>query len=176
MRVTKPFLLLALIVVVGCQPGESSNPAADFAGPPPPPPPPPPDTSTYEGYDSDQNTARTVSPTGAPDADSGTQASGKREVAKTGVSEKASSIEGGGLVTTPIRVLFRAEDRIIFEIRIPDAMSKFKALNGRAPKSHEEFKKEILDAYNIALPKLPDGDTYIYDPETGQLMVQHPPK
>ena len=33
---------------------------------------------------------------------------------------------------------------------------------------------KIIKANNIHLPELPDGDRYMYDPKTEQLMVESP--
>ena len=51
-------------------------------------------------------------------------------------------------------------------------MQTYKALHDGAPKTHDEFMKEIIQAAEIRLPELPAGDRYIYDPKTEQLMVE----
>ena len=83
-----------------------------------------------------------------------------REKAQVGVGEKGRGY-GAGPVATPVAALFASKERIIFEMRIPEAMKIYKALNGRAPKSHEEFMKGIIEADRIKLPELPpDIATY----------------
>lgn len=98
----------------------------------------------------------------------------KREEAKAGVGEKGRGY-GGGIITEPIHQKFTIEQRLVFEIQIPKAMQLYKALHdNQAPKTHEAFMKEIIRANQIALPQLPEGDKYIYDPQLEKLMVQHP--
>jgi hypothetical protein len=53
-------------------------------------------------------------------------------------------------------------------------MDLFKATEGRAPKDHAEFMQRIVKENNIKLPELPEGDRYMYDPKTEQLMVESP--
>jgi hypothetical protein len=79
-----------------------------------------------------------------------------------------------GLVTTPVSAYFSAREMIVFKIKLPHAMQMFKALNDRNPKSQEEFDEQILKENGIDLPELPEGQKYVYDPEKGQLMVEHP--
>ena len=50
-------------------------------------------------------------------------------------------------------------------------MKLFKAEHDRAPKSHEEFMEVIIKANQIKLPELLDNETYRYDPEREELMV-----
>lgn len=79
-----------------------------------------------------------------------------------------------GLITTPVRVYFRVQERLIFEVQIPHAMQLFEAENGYKPRSHEEFMEKIIKANNLELPDLPPGHRYVYDPQQGELMVEHP--
>jgi hypothetical protein len=79
-----------------------------------------------------------------------------------------------GLYTTPVSVFFRVQDRIAFQIQVPHALQLFKAINNRAPKDHEEFMQKIIRENQIRLPDLPEGHSYVYDPETEQLMVRRP--
>lgn len=97
----------------------------------------------------------------------------KREEAKAGVGEKGRGY-GGGIITEPIHQKFTIEQRLVFEIQIPKAMQLYKAMHdNQAPKTHEAFMKEIIKANSIALPQLPEGDKYVYDPNLEKLMVQH---
>ncbi len=96
-----------------------------------------------------------------------------REEAKAGVTGKGQGY-GQGPVATPVAAYFGARERIIFQIQIPQAMKLFKGMEGRNPKSHEEFMAKIIKASSIALPELanPETERYVYDPETGKLMVE----
>jgi hypothetical protein len=90
-----------------------------------------------------------------------------------GVGQKGRDY-GTGPIATPVAALFAARERIVFDIQIPHAMNVFKAVEGRTPKSHEEFMEKIVKANQIKLPKLPDGHRYVYDPRQEQLMVERP--
>jgi len=111
--------------------------------------------------------------TGQPDA------GGERVRAEVGVAKQGQAtkdIKGGigGMIVQPARSLFAVKQRAVFEIKIPHAMNLFSATEGRKPKSNEEFMAKIIKANNIKLPELPAGQTYVYDPELGELMVRKP--
>lgn len=93
--------------------------------------------------------------------------------ADSGVGAKGQGY-GPGLVTTPVATYFRAQEQIVFRIQIPDAMRLYKATNGHAPKSHEEFMEKIVNENRIRLPELPPGHRYRYYPDREELMVEHP--
>jgi hypothetical protein len=80
---------------------------------------------------------------------------------------------GGGIITEPIRQRFRLEDRLLL-LTVDQAMNLYHAENGRYPASHDEFMKVIIQANQIKLPLLPEGQTYVYDPQTHTLMVERP--
>lgn len=104
----------------------------------------------------------------------GEQAPGTvRQKAEVGVGAKGHGY-GEGLVSTPAGAYFRTKERIAFDIQIKHAMNLFKAMENRAPKSHEEFMEKIVRANHIALPELPEGHRYVYDPKTEELMVESP--
>lgn len=104
----------------------------------------------------------------------GEQAPGTvRTKAEVGVGAKGHGY-GEGLVSTPAGAYFRTKERIAFDIQIKHAMNLFKAMENRAPKSHEEFMEKIIRANHIALPELPEGHRYVYDPKTEELMVEQP--
>jgi hypothetical protein len=142
-------LVLAAILLAGCG-GEASRPAAPAAStqvaPPPPPPPPPTAPAAPEMV---------------------------RKKAEKGVGEKGRGY-GTGIVATPAAALFAAKERIAFDIQIPQAMQLFKAGEGRAPKSHDEFMEKIVKFNHINLPTLHEGHRYVYDPKAEQLMVEQP--
>ena len=81
---------------------------------------------------------------------------------------------GGGLVTPPVAAYFAVQERVVFDIRIPHAMELYKATEGHAPKTHDEFIRSIVQANQIHLPALPAGHRYVYDPKGERLMVEHP--
>ncbi|HUY36749.1 MAG TPA: hypothetical protein VMV69_28705 [Pirellulales bacterium] len=78
-----------------------------------------------------------------------------------------------GIITTPISVYFRVQEQLIFG-QVKHAIDLYEGSNGYKPRSQEEFMKEIIEANQLKLPKLPDGHTYKYDPMKGELMVEQP--
>jgi hypothetical protein len=99
------------------------------------------------------------------------------QVAKVGVGVKGDSLETSnddprGIITGPALALFKAKEKIVFEIQLPQAVAMYNALNGRNPKTHEEYMREIVEANKIPLPKLPDGMVYRYRPESNELWVE----
>lgn len=95
-----------------------------------------------------------------------------QEKAQAGVSGKGNYEPG--VVTTPIAAYFQTRERVIFEIQIPHAMQLYEADKGYKPKSQEEFMRDIIQVNQIKLPALPPGHKYVYDPQKGELMVEHP--
>ncbi|MBL9124093.1 MAG: hypothetical protein JNG90_10710 [Planctomycetaceae bacterium] len=81
---------------------------------------------------------------------------------------------GQGIIATPVAAYFAAQEQVAFRVEVPQAMNLFKAEKGYAPRSNEEFMKDIIQANNIKLPELPAGHKYIYDPVQEQLMVEQP--
>ena len=99
----------------------------------------------------------------------------ERVVAETGVGAKGR-VNGGGVITEPVRQYFRAPQMVAFNVQIPHALQLWEATNGRSPASHEEFMQEIITANQIKLPMLPPGEKYVYDPEKKELFVERPKK
>jgi hypothetical protein len=97
--------------------------------------------------------------------------------AGVGVGVQGRSLEGGSeynpatFVSGPAAAYFRTKEKIVFEIQIPHTLNAFVALNGRHPKSHEEYMREIIGT-QIKLPKLPEGKVYRYHPESQELWVE----
>jgi hypothetical protein len=149
-------LLMAVILLTGCE-EPTSNMSTPKPGPPQPPQPP-----------------------GAQKADAQQeQQQQKTELVKAeaGVGKKGQRLEKKGLVrmmTVPALAFFRTEQRVVFEIQIPHALNLYKALHGDFPKTQEEFMKEIVKANQLDLPELPAGNRYVYDPEKGELLVERP--
>lgn len=96
----------------------------------------------------------------------------EREAAEVGVGKKGRNY-GGGVVSEPIRQMFRVEQRMTL-LNVDHAMQLYKAEHGKLPSTHEEFMQKIIDANAIELPELPDGERYVYDPVQQQLMVERP--
>jgi hypothetical protein len=96
-----------------------------------------------------------------------------REKAQAGVGVKGRSLQGGGYLSATFAARFQAEQKLIFG-QIQHAMNLYEAEHGEKPKSHDEFMQKIIGFNQIQLPKLPDGDRYVYDPARGELMVEHP--
>ena len=103
---------------------------------------------------------------------------GERVRAEAGVGKQGQSLNNeqgvGAMIVQPARSLFAFKQRAVFEIQIPSAVMLFAATEGRKPKSHDEFMSKIIKANQIQLPALPAGQTYVYDPQLGELMVQKP--
>ena len=96
-----------------------------------------------------------------------------RERAETGAGRKGR-YEGSGLVVTPLKAYFSAQQRIVYEIQIPHAMQLFRATNDRFPRDQEVFMQQIIRANAIQLPELPPDHRYLYDAKKGELMVERP--
>lgn len=82
-----------------------------------------------------------------------------------------SSANPANFVAAPAKAYFQIKERIVFEQLIPKVMQLYQATNGHLPKSHEAYMKE-LEANNIKLPQLPEGQVYRYRPEEGELYVE----
>jgi len=97
------------------------------------------------------------------------------EKAQAGVGKQGRDYGGGAVmapVTVPVKTYFQARDRITF-LQVDDGMRLYKATNGFAPKTHEEFMQKIIKEGQIKLPDLPPGDRYIYIPAKEELCVEH---
>jgi hypothetical protein len=98
----------------------------------------------------------------------------ERVAAEVGVGAKGRDY-GGGMITEPARQYWRVQERLTFDVQIKHAMDLYKPLHDdKLPATHDEFMKEIIEANNIKLPKLPPGEKYIYDPAKEELMVERP--
>ncbi len=171
-------LIVAVAMAAGCseQPTAQSKPVpAIRKGPPEPPPPPPvekpaPEPEYPPGGTMQLGDGKTP-PGGATNPDAA------RVKAEAGVGVRGQRLNDPRLVqmiVAPARGLFQTEQRMVFDAQIPKNMQIFEASNGRKPKSHEEFMEQIIEAGMIKLPELPTGQRYVYDPQTGELMVEKP--
>ena len=59
----------------------------------------------------------------------------------------------------------------VTKLAIDQHLNIFNATQGRFPKDHDEFMREIIKKNNLQLPKLPGGDTYEYDVANHKLVV-----
>lgn len=100
----------------------------------------------------------------------------KMKVAGVGATGKGNygvtAEEPASIVTVPISTYFHAQEVAVFNMQIPSAMNLFQASEGRFPNSEEEFMQSIIRANNIVLPKLPEGDSYVYDVASHTLMIK----
>ncbi|MDR0870050.1 MAG: hypothetical protein LBN39_04585 [Planctomycetaceae bacterium] len=100
--------------------------------------------------------------------------------ADVGAGRKGHYGQKGGedatdIITVPVATLFRAKEMTAFRIQVPQALQLYKATNdGKGPETDEEFQEKIIKANNIVLPELPEGQKYVYDPKSEQLMVEKP--
>jgi hypothetical protein len=70
----------------------------------------------------------------------------------------------GGYAGAVFGARFWAEHQMIIN-NIKHGLDLYNAEHGNYPKTHEEFMEKIIDANQIALPELDEGQEYIYDPE-----------
>lgn len=100
-----------------------------------------------------------------------------RVEAKAGEGLKGQSLQGeSGILVEPAKAFFNVQQRVVFDVQIPEAMKLYKALEGRAPANMDEFMAKIVAANNLQLPTLPPGSKYVYDPQKEALMVERAPK
>lgn len=160
--------MLACILLSGC--GEPSSTTAKNEPPPAAAAPAGPDLSAAMN-----NVGSAPTTTEEPPPTTTTEPEMVSEVATVGSGRKGQGY-GGGMYTEPARAYFRTQERIAFDIQIPDAIKTFKALDpdGKGPKTHEEFMERIIKENSIALPDLPEGHRFRYDPETEELLIDRP--
>lgn len=108
----------------------------------------------------------------APVADAASEEMDRKK-AQAGVGIKGRDIPNQ-LGTTAIKQYFRIPEKTVFEIQIPSALNLYTAEKGHGPKTHDEFMEQIIKANQIALPQLPPGERYLWDPEKQELLVEHP--
>ena len=107
-------------------------------------------------------------------ASSGSQPGMVREEAHVGMGEKGRGY-GNGLIAVVAASFWSTKERLAL-MQIEDAVKKYKALNdGKGPKNHAEFMKNIIQENDIKLPVLPAGQDYEWDAENETLMIRKPP-
>ncbi|MEX2306304.1 MAG: hypothetical protein WD738_01850 [Pirellulales bacterium] len=89
------------------------------------------------------------------------------EVVTSHSPKKGRTLEGGGYLSIVAGTRFWAEHQIILN-NILHATRLWEAEHGRYPKTQEEFMREIIEPNEpaTALPELPEGWEYYYDPAT----------
>ena len=171
-------LIGGAILIAGCaeKPAPSNPPQKIILGgesPKAPTPPPPPDKGPEPPYLRGGRMQLTSDPLGGPATVSDT----KRVKAEVGVGVKGRRLDDPNLnkmIVTPARTLFRTQERVVFEITVPHAIQLYEATKGMRIKTSEEFMEHIIRANQIQLPELPAGQRYIYEPLSGELMVEKP--
>jgi len=170
---------LALVwCLAGCTepsvPGDAARTPAEqsqLLSPPMPPPLEKADDAAGVVQDTEMSPASGTLEAAAPGADT------QRVPAQVGVGVKGRRLDDPRLVqmiVTPARALFRTRERMVFEVQIPHALQLYEATHGRKPPTHDEFMRQIIQFNQIRLPELPPGQRYVYDPQTGELMVEQP--
>jgi hypothetical protein len=192
-------VVVLLAACLGCESNSApSAPPAQLAAPPPPQPATakpadaadaaaePADGAPAEEPGAQPAPAAAAQPAAAapaaavpvaPPADGAAASADGAELkkAEVGVGVKGRDYGGPGFVTTPVMAKFSTEQRIAFEIQIPNAMKIYKAAHdNKGPKTHEEFMNVIIKEHGVQLPDLPQGETYLYIPKTEELMVKVP--
>jgi hypothetical protein len=182
-------LTMVCLALAGCEGNvatEQAPTAENAASPAPPAPAAPGVQPDAEGAPAAENAeAPAVESAAVPAAEAPGEtppaeepaAEGTTEEAAAGVGVKGKDYGGPGFVTTPIEQYFRTGERIAFEVQIPNAMKLYKAAHdNKGPKTHEEFMEVIVKENGVSLPELPEGDEFLYDPKSEQLLVKHPAK
>ncbi len=175
MRLRNLSSLIVVVALIGCGGQQPEEPASPEAPPVPSPAVDPaaesdaaPDAVAEPAEESPDMTA-TPEESLPPDEEPQTE----RVQAKAGVGAKGRSLDPHqGLVVTPARTYFTARERLIFEAQVPHALKMYEATHGQAPRTHEEFMAQVIEANQISLPDLPPDRRYVYDPESKELMVE----
>lgn len=82
--------------------------------------------------------------------------------------KRGKSLKGGGALSTILRTKFVAEHRMN-DVQVTQALNLFWGIEGRYPKSHEEFMEKIIEANGLVLPELDGPYEYVYNPEDHEL-------
>ena len=98
----------------------------------------------------------------------------ERVKAEAGVGKQGQIIgDKEGFLRTPAKALFTAKQKLAF-LKVEHALNLYDGLNGHKPKTHEVFMKDVIEFNKIDLPELPEGQVYIWDPESAELLVEKP--
>ena len=162
------FLVATMIGCVwfsGCDFPEIQRPVAGVAGVDIAP-----ETTMSGGSDTNDSNASQQPATTPPQPQEG------RKTAEVGDGRKGHYEEFGrmSIFSHNIGAMYRMQERLTYNIEIPHAMNLYKATNGRAPQTHEEFWREIIQANKLKMPELKEGCRYEYNPQTEELEVVYP--
>ena len=167
-RICLPVICLMLMTGCGLDGPTPSKPKSDAV-------PPPSQSSEQKPLASEKaapekaavHEAGPGKPTAEPKPDA------VREKAAVGMGEKGRGY-GGGVITTPIKAMWSAREKVFLD-QMYHALDLYKAdHDGHAPKTQDEFMQQIIKENHLQLPALPEGERYVYDPNTGELMVEKP--
>jgi hypothetical protein len=153
-----PLVLLACLVLTGCEPPKTTAGNSVSAPPGPPVPPAPPGAV----------------PAAAPAA---AEPEMERVKAAAGVGIKGRSLdEYEGVVVTPAKTYFTARERIFFEIEFPGNYRIWRQTVDAAPQNYDELKSQFLDPLGLTakMPQLPQGHKYVWDAAIEELQVERP--
>ena len=90
-----------------------------------------------------------------------------RENPQAGSADETAQQEPGGYLSS-IAMAHRSIRTRVDDLAWKQAVSHFKANQGRNPRSHEEFMSGVIEALRIPLPELEPDEQYLYVPEEGQ--------
>jgi hypothetical protein len=162
LRVRSRFLgvapILAALLAAGCgdEPIVTANHPAPAPTEAPAPEPPPERTLIIGAKTTDIRNAET-------------------ELAKGNAQEANLKITAKDPITLSGNAYVTSIGKISID-HITHAMRLYEATNGHYPETHEEFMKEIIQANNIALPRLPEYQKYAYNEKEHKLQVLEYPE
>ena len=169
MRTATVLLALVSAACLGCDKGGSTAQSTTTETPKAAPVQPPVAAPVAPPH-ADSPTAEPAAQTAASQADQ--PAPGMiREQAKAGAGKQGRNY-GTGPIATPVEAYWNLRQKAEYDIKIPGAMRLFKAEHDRNP-TDAEFQQMLKDNA-VNLPVLPEGERYVYDAQTGQLMVERP--
>ena len=178
MRTSALVFMLLFAASLGCDQGASTPQpqqaaATPQAAPVQPPVAAPPAQVQPQTSSPDTTTQSSASQTSNPQPGSPDQPPPGmvREKAAAGAGKQGRGY-GGGIITEPVRAYWNARQKVDYEIKVPGAMRLFKAQYDRNP-TDAEFQQMLKDN-DVNLPTLPEGERYVYDAKTGELMVERP--
>lgn len=117
-----------------------------------------------------QNPPATETPPAPPPVAEG------RKTAEVGDGRKGHYKEQFGRMSIfdrTIGTMYRMQEKMDYQM-VTHAMNLYKAEHGNAPKTHDEFMKNIIDFNKIKLPELKEGCRYEYNPQKEVLEVVYP--
>ena len=168
-------LVFFVFIFTGCDADVQKKPEPVVASEPKPAPPPTP-APTQEAPAPAEPAKQTAVPvrSAMPGTVVTNPEAARREVAGVGVGKKGQNYGRLSIFNYAIPSYFRMQERVSFDM-IKHDMQLYEAMNGSAPKTHEEFMEKIIKANrSIKLPELKDGCRYEYNPETKELEVVYP--